>query len=311
MAHAPSHSPTPRRLGLHVGLPKTGTSALQRWFSGNPAILGAAGVVYPDGKHRSGDKHQFLVNDLRAGRHDRLRELFESTNAESILLSSEGLTNQFYAFSKESLRRFRDCTKAFQVEVLLVTRRAEAWLDSYHKQCVVNPRNGSSDLYGWALTRTEIEAHPRVRQLLDVPRLSADLLTAFGAVHIQHLRYEDDWFAGVLDWLCLDRTGCPPLPRVNETIPGWAIEVLRRLNASGTPEPRRDWWKGRLSSFLGSNNLELRVVPSPSAEGLGRAGLQADLRCIEECLPDLGQSPERRLAEDFLASASRDLAARG
>ncbi|MDN5936209.1 MAG: hypothetical protein L0H75_08540, partial [Nitrosospira sp.] len=114
-----------RRLLLHVGLPKTGTSALQRWLHENPARLEAAGICYPGAPYLNGDKHQFLVSELRHGGQS-LERLLSSTTHDTVLLSSEGLSNHFHDFSEQGLQRFRHLTANFRVEIVLVTREKTA-----------------------------------------------------------------------------------------------------------------------------------------------------------------------------------------
>ncbi|MCB8837171.1 hypothetical protein, partial [Aurantimonas sp. VKM B-3413] len=57
-----------RRLVLHVGLPKTGTSALQLWCSSHSEELLKQGIRYPTPSSQTQmPKHQFMVTDLQTG----------------------------------------------------------------------------------------------------------------------------------------------------------------------------------------------------------------------------------------------------
>ena len=81
------------------------------------------------------------------------------------------------------------------------------------------------------MTREELAEHPRVRQLMNASRLSADLLDGFGARCVHQLRFEQDWFGAMLQLLSLDGREVPPLPRVHESVSDAVVEEQRLRNA--------------------------------------------------------------------------------
>ncbi|WP_242110300.1 hypothetical protein [Luteimonas aquatica] len=287
-------------------MPKTATSALQRWLHRNALLLASAGACYPDGAHLRGDKHQFLVGELRRG-GTTLARLLPRLRHTTAIFSAEGLSNHFYDFDPAALRRFRQDTAGIDIEILMVTREREAWLRSYHKQCVVNPGNGASDLWGTALTAAQIADHPRIRRLTDARQLGEDLLRGFGARRLHRLRFEEDWFAATLALLGLDAATAPPLPRANDSLPDWAVEVLRRLNGIAAPERHKDYWKSALAAFLGSNHLELNAAAQADAMPPALAG-EAD--AIRDLLSGWAAGPDLDLALRFLATADEAIAHR-
>lgn len=243
-----------QRLILHVGLPKTGTSALQRWCRTNRPLLQANGISYPDAFPVGGDKHQFLVTDLRCNDPLRLEKILVETKASTVLISAEGLANHLDDFDPRALAAFRDLTAGLRTEIFLVTRNRDAWLRSYYKQCVVNPKNGASDLWGTSLSFAEFDRHPRVRRLLDEEVLKRDLCRAFAAEGVASFDYDGDWFADILSHLGLRPGQAPPLPQVNESLPNWAADILLRVNRSGVSEPERRRWRVALQQHLANGN---------------------------------------------------------
>jgi hypothetical protein len=270
-----------RELILHVGLPKTGTTALQKWFYDHRHALASLGLFYPD-LHPIGEyKHAFLVPALRSNQLEQLRKLLLQNDSPVIFLSNEGLSNHFYDFDSEALASFREMTAGFKKKVILVTRQAGPWLKSYHKQCVINPDNGASELWGTSLLREELVAHPRIRNLMDHARLTHDMMAGYAAERVIHLEYEDDWFASILEHLGISSRAFGPLPRVNDSMPDWAIEVMRCLNKQKLKAEDNTAWKSALQHHLASSNTKMiAAVRSDSKAEISRL----DLRLLQTIL---------------------------
>jgi len=94
-----------KRIVVHIGPPKTGTSALQYWFLANRSELGSFGVYYP--KHDMGCNHissghvDLLFDRCRspgltfhAARYERLLDDFARSGCHTLLLSSEFFYHQ-------------------------------------------------------------------------------------------------------------------------------------------------------------------------------------------------------------------------
>ena len=259
-----------RSLILHVGLPKTGTSSLQRWFHQHRLELRASGLDYPDPLDQNEHKHGFVTPELRHTATSRtLQEILNRSQQPRILISNEGLSNHFHDFSGAALEAFRKMTSSYTVEVIVITRDKAAWLKSYHKQCVLNPNIDASDLWGTDLTVDEISNHYRVIRLLDTNRLLPDLRVGFGASHVHHVEYGDDnWVGKILQILGVDQLQNHALPQVNTSLPDWSIEWLRHVNSLYAEQQDRALWKHLLRVFLSINNSEL--VRSTERLGTGR-----------------------------------------
>ncbi|HEY3529639.1 MAG TPA: hypothetical protein VGK78_10845 [Nocardioides sp.] len=134
-----------RRLVLHIGLHKTATTFLQNVLSTRRYDLLQEGVLYPSAgtslaemvKTREGAQSGHILFTRPGDRQRRLvwdlvHELPES--ARTVLVSSENFTHPGVdATPEQHLQAFQ----AFgSIEVILVVRRQDDWLESYYKQQV-------------------------------------------------------------------------------------------------------------------------------------------------------------------------------
>lgn len=134
------------KLVLHIGMNKTGSSALQRYFAGNRAELARRGLLYPRagcGEGAGGRQHFALAGSLgfapTPGAVDdgdvaRIRRLIDEEIAacrpHTVVLSSEVFVRRG---SVERVRRFTD---GFDVRVLVYLRRHDHWWSSLYSQSV-------------------------------------------------------------------------------------------------------------------------------------------------------------------------------
>lgn len=113
-----------RRLLLHVGLPKTGTSALQRWCYANSGRFLEQNIRYPTpSADTEMPKHQFIVSDLMAGDLSRTARAVAEGDEEGTILTTEGLSNHLYDFRPIGLEKIRELFEAFHLTVFLRRKR--------------------------------------------------------------------------------------------------------------------------------------------------------------------------------------------
>ena len=131
-----------RRFIVHVGAPKTGTSAFQEWAVRHRAALLDAGYLYPLSGATSGGNHAPLVSALGGAIDDEARvghlsRLFEKEMAAhpdaAVILSGEIMTTLRFLPNMTRLRkvlgRFGD-----QATVVLSVRDQIAWRNSCYAQ---------------------------------------------------------------------------------------------------------------------------------------------------------------------------------
>jgi hypothetical protein len=131
-----------RRFIVHVGAPKTGTSAFQEWAVRNRAALLAAGFLYTAAGSTPGGNHAPLVSALGgaiddAARTAHLVRLFErdlSAHPDvDVILSAEVMTTLKFLPHMAQLRRAL-ATFGAAATVVLVVRDQIAWRNSCYAQ---------------------------------------------------------------------------------------------------------------------------------------------------------------------------------
>jgi hypothetical protein len=148
-----------KRLILHVGQSKTGTSTIQDFLAHNRRrLLRENGVLYPQAGRQGAAHHRIAALFLPAGNagwikrddavslRDRLAEECAESGADTVVASSEAL------FNARSLADVREFFDGFDIEVLVILRRQDRWLDSlYQHQLKV----GETDLdrHAWLRAR--------------------------------------------------------------------------------------------------------------------------------------------------------------
>lgn len=256
----PQTRPLRKQLVLHVGLPKTGTTAMQAWFAEHAEAMRAYGVCYPQDPPLTQNKQLYIVPELRqTPALPRLEALLDTARDETtLLISHEGLSNHFYDFPPRSLERFRELTRDWEVTVAVFTRAPETWLPSYYRQCVLNPTNAASDLWGTSRPLEALRDHPRILRLLDQDQILADMTAGFGATRL--LRFEHETPAAFHDFLGnldLGALAALPLPVTNQSLPGWAVELIRQVNGLVPDQPGRDAWKTLVARFTATTHYDL------------------------------------------------------
>ncbi len=248
-----------RELILHVGLPKTGSSALQSNLYENRDILASQGCEYgPIDTGTAMPKHQYIVRELKRGPLTQTRQAFADIQHSRALFSSEGLSNHLYDFKPKALREFCNLLEDVDLTAFIVLRDPKSWVRSYYKQAVINPYVAQVGFYATALKLSDFSKIPRIQALSDHKTLSADIASAFSTSRVVTAAYEKDWFAALCNCVQIDASAFTTLPQVNESPPEFVIEILRQLNAFKPPEPERAKWKVALHLFSQSNHTLLR-----------------------------------------------------
>ena len=218
-----------KKLILHVGLHKTGTSSIQQAIVGREADLAAAGWAAPPFLGRKDSAHHIWVKRLREDAEkgiDGLVKALEALPAEQLLFSSEALAHwllvpeQAKALGKALRRRF-------ETRVVIYLRRQDFLKESVYAQIVKTHFRGGIDnpgLYDLAFDR-------RLRTLDG----------AFGRRNVTPRIYRDDApFDAVEDFRVL--LGLPRTPatsaastRANVSMPRRKVMFLGETVKKGRP----------------------------------------------------------------------------
>jgi len=283
-----------KRLLIHVGLPKTGTTAMQRWCYTHRSELESSGVFYPEQiADPVNPNHHFLVSGLSRNELDRDLPAVLAHEAQTVYLSAEGLSILVDNFPPDALSRFRELCAGRTVEVLVFFRNPEDWIVSYWKQYLVNPQDGPSR-DRWvvpgtaagaprsrdvgALTLSEFSLQPRVQELLDRTATMDRLGSAFGAQSVIEAQYEEGWANVLGPILGIQIGGEAQARRARVSMSDELADLVRRINGLGLSVDLRNRLLAALalqqseeSSLRVAAELSYRKVLDPSLT-LGSVG---------------------------------------
>lgn len=250
-----------RRLILHIGRHKTGTTSLQRFFATNDrALLDRYGILYPATGRANHAHHPLFRADADHGvdpaRLDALRAEVEQSGASTVLISAENLSQDIV--SRERLRRIGEDFAGGSIDLIVYLRRQDDFLESSYAEIV--KRGGCTFPQGIFSFDFELDHRDFLRKYADV----------FGERHLIVRPYLDDEsfdiyrdFMGAIGctWSESLRT---PERRLNTRLPWLYIELLRFANL--TPPTRRLMHRNvvrRLFVGLGKRFPRVMDVPRP------------------------------------------------
>lgn len=129
------HSNMKKKLYLHIGVHRTGTTSIQNFLYNNRVNLQKQGVLYPFGLHHNEYKWSLeSAERLKAGTTavenfaSKLLKKANKEKLESIILSGE----DFCQFERPEI--LRPLAKLFDVRIICYLRRQDKWLESWYNQ---------------------------------------------------------------------------------------------------------------------------------------------------------------------------------
>ena len=155
-----------KKIVLHIGHGKTGSSAIQSALARNHDLLKTAGILYPEGKASDPARR----GEVTSGNVD-VENWFEgqvipiaraADGYGTILFSNENLFHAFDAF----LERHRDYESEFAFEILLFVREPFEKLNSAFQQAVKR-RGFAGDIGEFAAADTDADRAAAILRTLD------------------------------------------------------------------------------------------------------------------------------------------------
>ncbi len=230
-----------KRVFLHVGVPKTGTSYVQRVMQANKARLASeASLLFPGNRWR----HQVLaVRDLRGmkprrpsrGAWARLVAEVDAWHGDS-LVSMEWLC----ASTPEQIRKAVEDLAPAQVEVVFTVRDLGRTLPAAWQEFVQNRRDWTWEQFLSAVTQRQTSERSPGRifwSQQDVPVLIDRWAQAVGREHVHVVTLPPRGTAPEVFWSRLASVLSLPddftvggRPSANESLGLESVEMLRRLN---------------------------------------------------------------------------------
>jgi hypothetical protein len=188
------------RVILHIGTHRTGTTSLQAFLRGNPALLDKAGYVYPAGRFVPNAHGELHLAAMRDGRdspvHDSVRSPSRAALAREVAASIRAVRaanpGKVPIFSTEGLSyvRYPDEVQALRalfgeadVRIVLYLRERASFLKSYRRFLAAHDIAPSQDRASYRYVEPDT-------WLLDYDALVRAYAGVFGMASMTILAYE-------------------------------------------------------------------------------------------------------------------------
>jgi capsular polysaccharide export protein len=231
---------------LHVGMTKTGSSALQQFMEINRIELLKRGVYYPyTGIERGAGKrshrtsgHALLINNIIKGNNSKLDALFNELKSlplqpKVVVISSENIVSERFWQHGDGALKISKAFQGYPLKVVVYYRRQIEWLESMYAEAVTSPGiryKGSPE---------EFYQGQEISGLLDYYSITKKLEELFGVNTVTVKIYDsginlfDDFFGSILgihDWINLllpdEKESNPSAPKHSVLL----INLLNRFN---------------------------------------------------------------------------------
>jgi hypothetical protein len=236
-----------KRIFLHIGAPKTGTSSIQDFCRQNAGTLGAHGLWYPlldvktktiAGKYRQPAAHHLLADALRPENPRRARRKGTNAGADlfgpllddfaaspqpDMLLSAETFFQHARSFARS---RVPAALSAFNLTVICYVRRSDEFVESLYKTVIVGHARYIDSIDQFA--RRSAPNYPdRLGAFLNVVPANNIVLRSYDE---QRDRLLEDFLAAVLGRVDDDLRTLFPERRKNTSLGAGEVLFLRHLN---------------------------------------------------------------------------------
>ncbi len=235
-----------RRLVLHGGAPKTGTSSLQWHLAENREELAARGIWFPPPAFSPEPKHQPLSATLRKGDIPGFVRYVEAAltdmphDTHTVILTTEGVFNHWWDYPPEAKAALRRLAALFDFELCLWLREPVAFAAALWVQYLLNPRTEgpSANVQGRDIALAEAMEDDWFRRHLDCFGVFQEMELLFGTGRVRAQRFQGDTVQGFLDEY--DIAPLPVSPRRHNASLGWlGVALVGFVNRHFGDGPRR------------------------------------------------------------------------
>lgn len=297
---------------LHIGMPKTGTTALQYFLPANQAILNTYGICYPDlgyrypniGVHRNAHFLIAVYRDEEGNREyereqreyeqglDRIAQLAQDYS--KIILSDEEIWRGFKYYRKNFWANLKkDLNKRnLDLKIIAYVRRQDLWTQSFWAQKVKG--GGSYDINEYMKTSSYrgyiLDYYKYMNMLSDILGKEALILRVYekgqfqGAEHTLHSDFLDIFGLQIADGFEIKKE------IYNTRLEGNYLEIKRILNT--LPEFHR---KHPLMRTMNQVSIREEVASSQSFEEVSYFRPEQQLDFIKKY-----DAPNQKLAKEYL-----------
>ncbi len=313
-----------KRLILHIGMHKTGTSSVQRYFSRNRAILRRMGVCYPKSIGREGErqpKHAAIFDAISheadfgvhhpvlgpsADQINLAATEIEAAPGDLGIISAEGLSGERPVFAAA----LANLAARFDTTVVVFVRRQDHWVESFYKQMVLSRDVRETRSFHEFVEAASTRRHMDFARIIDWWRAEFEDVRVLGfhpegpARPLRRL-LEIAQLGRPFHWLPFANAHENPSPGVE------AVEMIRRSNQKGLVAPRDA--AARIEEKLGKSDVRyftqeerVNLLRSVETGNLKLSNLMEtrDHSCIRPNMAQLGRSRELHWTGDISAQIS-------
>lgn len=233
-----------KRLSLHIGSHKTGTTSVQMTFERNAARLRARGLAWVQGESMP-NLHQYLTftdagqvvpNGYRVADAPLLARLLAAAPADHVFASSENFS---FFFTQAAIDELAEALRPHfgRIDIIVYLRRQDRHAISHHQEGAKPERPAEGQLWGHALTPLPRPA-PQQRLYLDYDARIAMWEKAFGAESLRvrlfdrALLKQGDIVPDILEVLGVADDGLERLPDSNVSLDPVRAGVGHMANAA-------------------------------------------------------------------------------
>ncbi|WLR43399.1 methyltransferase domain-containing protein [Bacillus carboniphilus] len=222
-----------KKIYLHIGTPKTGTSSLQEMLFQHREQLGKHGIIYP--RFESDFKHQHLVDLMKRSDWLGFVNFFEKisnqiNNCKTVVLSSEDFYHHTAEFSDISMLFWQVVDHVAELTVIAYVRNQIDYLESFYRQYIINPKDGSS-LFGRDFTLDDFIELEKVKRNLNYEQSFSRWAKVIKRGQLRLRPYSTNVCEDFLNVLKVKTEGIEINIRRSSRLPTHAIEIVRRANA--------------------------------------------------------------------------------
>ena len=269
----------PRRLILHAGTPKTGTTALQWYLDSQRTALAGDGVWYPPSSHRQGrePKHQRLVSVLMGANtaalaeyiQEALHDMPESTH--TVILTTEGIYNHWRDYPPQAKGLLRHLADLFDFEMCVWFREPVSFATSLYAQYLTNPRmpGPQANIYGRDIGFEKAAQDDWFRGQLDFLGFYYESCNLFGQGRVTPYLYSGDTIETFLAHYTVRQEravrSVESVRRGNSGLSAAGVRLMRSVNRwrcrlSQPQQERVETWVRRIDGVVGRLSPAFRLT---------------------------------------------------
>ena len=196
-----------RRLILHAGTPKTGTSSLQQHLGTHRRQLAEQGWWYPQPSDTAMPKHQQLNVLLRRGDSRSFAAYVEAAlrdmpdSAHTVVFTTEGIFNHWWDYQPWAKAMLRHLAALFDFELCVWFRPPASFATALYAQNVGNPAtvDETRHVYGRDIDFADALADSWFRRHLDYLGFLHEVRLLFGANRVRVFAFGEDTVQTFID----------------------------------------------------------------------------------------------------------------